>query len=489
MTVAIIFPHQLYEQNPLAKKADKLFLIEDELFFSQYNFHKAKLVLHRASMKYYESMLNKGGSDVTYVNSREANLRKLFTDLANYGVQKVTVFDPTDYLLKRRLKRYSAQQNIELEVLENPGFLTTTKELEERLKKGKTGYFMANFYKTQRKKLNILMNGQEPVGAQWSFDEENRKKLPKDITLPEEHELERAQEVTEAIEYVERNFEKNFGTAEGFNYPVTHQQAREVLDHFLANKMHLFGDYEDAIAQEEHTLFHSVLTPALNTGLLTPNQILEHTFEQHKEMDFPLNSLEGFVRQIIGWREFMRGIYEFEGVFERTNNHFNHNRKIPDSFYNGSTGIEPIDTTIKKILKTGYCHHIERLMILGNFMLLCEFDPDAIYQWFMELFIDAYDWVMVPNVYGMTQYSDGGLITTKPYISSSNYVLKMSDYSEGPWCAIWDGLYWRFIEKHKEEFSQNQRMSFMTGLLNRMKSETLNSHLKNADEYLKSLEQ
>ena len=252
--------------------------------------------------------------------------------------------------------------------------------------------------------------------------------------------------------------------------------------------MKLFGDYEDAIAKNETTLFHSVLTPALNIGLLTPEQIIDETLKYHSQTEIPLNSLEGFIRQIIGWREFMRGVYEFEGVFERTNNHFNHTRKIPKSFYYGTTGIDPIDNTIRKVLKSGYCHHIERLMILGNFMLLCEFDPDEIYRWYMELFIDAYDWVMVPNVYGMTQYADGGLITTKPYISSSNYVLKMSDYKKGKWCEVWDALYWSFIHKNQYEFKSNQRMSFVVALLEKMNKDKLEKHLIAANKFFEKLD-
>lgn len=230
-----------------------------------------------------------------------------------------------------------------------------------------------------------------------------------------------------------------------------------------------------------------MLTPALNIGLLTPQQIIDKTFDFHKQLNYPLNSLEGFIRQIIGWREFMRGIYLREGVKQRTTNTWGLTRKIPNSFYNGTTGIEPIDQTIKKILETGYAHHIERLMVLGNFMHLCEFDPDEVYRWFMELFIDAYDWVMVPNIYGMSQYADGGLMTTKPYVSGSNYILKMSDYTKGPWCEVWDGLYWRYIDQHKELFAKNPRMSMIVNLVKKMEVQKLKTHRNNAENFLNSL--
>ena len=195
----------------------------------------------------------------------------------------------------------------------------------------------------------------------------------------------------------------------------------------------------------------------LNVGLITPQEIVSESLQFARKNNIPINSTEGFIRQIIGWREFIRGIYECKGSEQRTKNFWGFKRKIPKSFYDGSTGIEPIDITIKKVLKTGYCHHIERLMVLGNFMILCEFDPDEVYRWFMELFIDAYDWVMVPNVYGMSQFADGGLMATKPYISGSNYLMKMSDYKKGEWQTIWDALFWRFMHVHRDFFSKKSK--------------------------------
>lgn len=198
--------------------------------------------------------------------------------------------------------------------------------------------------------------------------------------------------------------------------------------------------------------------------------------------------MEGFLRQIIGWRELIRVIYERSGRKQRTKNFWGFQRKIPTSFYEGTTGIDPVDQTIHKVLKTSYCHHIERLMILGNFMLLCEFDPIGVYRWFMELFIDAYDWVMVPNVYGMSQFADGGLMSTKPYISSSNYVIKMSDYTKGEWSKIWDALFWRFIHIHQDFFEQNPRLAMLLGSLDRMTDEKRQSHFFKAEQFLKKLD-
>jgi deoxyribodipyrimidine photolyase-related protein len=489
VTIALVYPHQLFEKNRLFDKADEFILVEDELYFKQYNFHKNKLILHRASMKYYASLLVELGKSVNYIECSLGNTTKSAIEKAkSKGATEIIIISPDDYLLKRRIDRYASQLSLSICYTENPGFLTSSNELDLRLTKNKTGYFMASFYKNQRTALNLLMDKNQPAGGKWSFDEDNRKKLPKNIKLPDIEQLNENIFVKEANKYVEANFKSNLGSSDEFNYPTTHKEAWQWLDAFLIERMQNFGDYEDAIAKDQNILFHSVLTPALNIGLLTPQQVIDRTMELHEKHDFPINSLEGFIRQVIGWREFMRGIYLKEGVFERTNNYFNYGRKIPASFYNGTTGIEPVDQTIKKVLATGYCHHIERLMVLGNFMLLCEFDPDEVYRWFMELFIDAYDWVMVPNVYGMTQYADGGLITTKPYISGSNYILKMSNYHEGNWCHIWDGLYWNFIYKHQEKFSSNQRMTFSINMLNKMNPEKLTSHINHAHEFLKSLD-
>ncbi|RAW03247.1 cryptochrome/photolyase family protein [Pseudochryseolinea flava] len=486
MEAALIFPHQLFAETSWLKKNVEVFLIEDHLYFTQFKFHKQKLVLHRASMKYYEQRLKHQGFKVHYVEHAEHdNLKTLFEGLRNKRVTTIHCVEAVDYLLTRRLKRYSSHNDITLVVHRTPNFLITDEEFAS-MTNGK--YFMANFYIQQRKKLKILLDESGgPLGGKWSFDTENRKKVGKNVSIPPIYIPRENDFVKEAKNYANQHFAENYGTCESFLYPTTHEEAIITLEDFLRHRMHSFGDYEDAIVRNESFLFHAVLTPALNIGLLTPKQIVDKVFEFVNTYHYPLNCLEGFIRQIIGWREFMRGIYMREGVFERTANSQNFSNKIPETFWTGDTGIEPIDATIKKILKTGYCHHIERLMILGNFMQLCQFHPNHVYHWFMELFIDAYDWVMVPNVYGMSQYADGGLITTKPYVSGSNYILKMSDYKKGKWCDIWDALYWRYIFKNQDTFRQNQRMNMIVSLLGKMEKVKLQRHLKVADEFLAHL--
>ena len=223
----------------------------------------------------------------------------------------------------------------------------------------------------------------------------------------------------------------------------------------------------------------------LNLGLLDPRDVIDRILARRDHV--PLNSLEGFVRQVIGWREFIRGIYQYRGTAIRKTNFWDFDRPMPASFYDGTTGIPPVDRVIRQVLADGWCHHIERLMVLGNFMLLCRIRPDDVYQWFMELFVDAYDWVMVPNVYGMSQFADGGTFTTKPYLSGSNYVLKMSDEAKGPWCEVWDGLFWNFIGDHTEFFLSSPRMSMMARTWMKLSPAKQDAHRKAAQTFLATL--
>ena len=399
------------------------------------------------------------------------------------------VVEPDDYLLNRRLQRYSRNSGIELKYLPNPGFLNGLGENAE-YRAGKKRWFMADFYKWQRRRMNLLMEKDEPIGGKWSFDEENRKKVPKKLLpeIPELLELQFDEIDEEAREYVENRFAENLGEIETFFYPTSHSDAEAWLKHFLTHRFEKFGTYEDAIVEGESWLWHSMLTPALNVGLLTPDQVVKAAIDHFEQHDVPLNSVEGFIRQIIGWREFMRATYHDLGVEMRTTNHWGHHRKIPQSFYDGTTGIVPLDDTIQRLLKTGYCHHIERLMVLGGFMFLCEFDPDEIYRWFMELFVDSYDWVMVPNAYAMSQNADGGSITTKPYFSGSSYIRKMSHHKKGEWCDVWDGLYWRWIWNHADELAKNPRWAMMCSMVKKMDEDKRQTHLENAEAFLHQLD-
>ena len=488
-TANLIFPNQLFEENPLLNQEGVFFLVEEYLYFKQYNFHVQKIIFHRASMKYYENFLKNKRKNVIYIDHYEvhADVRKLIPYLKNNGFSHINYVLTEDDYLEKRINRNFKKYSFSVSKYETPMFLNQRKDLVF-FDKNKKKYFQTSFYINQRKKFNILLSQDgSPVGGKWSFDTENRKKYPKNKLPPKINKLSSDQYFIEAKKYVKNYFSKNIGFfSEKPLYPHTHNDAKDWLNRFLIDRLKDFGAYEDAIVESESYLNHSVISPLLNNGLLTPKLVVELTI--NFKLNFPINSLEGFLRQIIGWREFIRGVYLVKGSEERTSNYFNFSRKIPKSFYDGSTGIFPVDSCIKKLRKTSYNHHIERLMILGNFMLLCEFDPNEIYKWFMEHYIDAYDWVMVPNVYGMSQFADGGLMSTKPYFSSSNYLKKMSDFPRGEWEKIWDGLYWRFISNNRKYFENNIRMKFMINLLDKMNPDKKRDHFENAKLFLNSLD-
>lgn len=481
----IIFPHQLFKKNPILKKERVTFLIEAPRYFTDFSFHKTKLMLHRASMKAYADYLEKKGYQVFYIDIHKWNT--LFNILKKKKFNVIHYIDPVDIPFENDfLKKIKILSRTILKY-ETPAFLSPTDWLKKIFEK-KDSYFMQPFYVKQRKRLNILLTkNKKPLGGKWSYDDQNRKTIPENLTIPKLWTPKVDVYVKEAKEYIEKHFSKNPGTTDNFIYPVTFIDAQKWFRNFLKKRFKQFGPYEDAIIADKHFLFHSVLSPLLNIGLLTPDEIVDKALIHTKKHKTPINSIEGFIRQIIGWREFVRAVYIFDQKKQRKANFFHHHKKLPKSFWNGSTNIEPIDVTIHKTIEIAYVHHIERLMILGNFMLLCGIKPENVFTWFMELFIDAYDWVMVPNVYGMSQFADGGLMTTKPYISGSNYILSMSDYSKNEWSSIWDALYWHFLYKHKKKLSDVTRMNIMYLQLKKMKKSSLNKHLKIARNFLKKI--
>lgn len=480
--IGLIFPNQLYKKSELLDQCEIVYLIEHPLFFGEKryisNFHKNKLVLHRASMKYFYDHEIKVSKH--YVEYDLDNLESVFKRISK---NKIFIYEPKDFLLNKRIKKLANEYEIELKIVPNPGFLTPEEIYKEYFNNHK--YFMTPFYVEQRKRLNILVDkNNKPLHGKWTFDTENRLKLPKNLMIPEIKFFGNNEYVKDAKNYVEKNFPENLGTSDNFIFPINHKEAQQALMNFLEERLNNFGPYEDAMKIDSTFNFHSVLSSSINIGIITAEEVVKETLEYAKNNKVNFPSLEGFIRQIIGWREFMMIVYERDGVKERNSNFFKHSIKLPKSFYKGTTGIKPVDDTIKKAYDFSYTHHIERLMIMGNFMCLCEIAPDEIYKWFMEYYIDAYDWVMVPNVYGMSQFADGGLITTKPYVSSSNYILKMSDYKKDDWCEIWDGLFWRFLHKNSAKISSNSRIGM---LLKTNTFDKVKDKIKLGDKFLENL--
>ncbi|MEX0849626.1 MAG: cryptochrome/photolyase family protein [Candidatus Dependentiae bacterium] len=482
----LILPTQLLEQHPLLeKKKETVFLVEFERYFSDFNFHKQKIIFHRATMQMYKDFLKKNGHMVVYIEHH--NSKEFEKQIKAKKIDILHCLDPVDTPFEKVLKARCKKIKTALEFYETPLFLTPTDWIKKYFK-NKKNFRQQGFYQAQRKRLNILMTQKgNPIGGKWSFDAENRKPLPDSIKIPIFYKPRTNKYQKEAINYVQKHFKNNYGNAETFFYPTTYPTAKKAFDDFLEKRFAQFGPYQDAIVQNELVLFHSVLSPLLNVGLLTPQDILEKTLAYAKKNKVPINSLEGFIRQLIGWREYVRAVYILEGQEQRKSNFFEHKRKMPKSFWDAKTKIPPVDDAINQALNYAYNHHILRLMVLGNFMLLCEINPNDIYRWFMEFFIDSYDWVMVPNVYGMSQYADGGSMTTKPYISGSNYILKMSDYKKGKWCETWNALYWHFIYKKRNVIKKIPRLAIMYSYLQRIHTKKIQAYIKESDEFLAHL--
>jgi deoxyribodipyrimidine photolyase-related protein len=465
----MLFPD--LEKLQINKTEDLVIMIESKDLITHFKYHKHKIILFLAAMREYAQNLKEKGYTIEYKTYEENKLETFTTTLESIcsknSINSLETFTIEDHFFRKELKEFCDLKDISLIQKLSPGFICSLKEFKEYTH-SKKRFLMNDFYIWQRKRLTILVDSNlQPIGGEWSYDSENRKKTPKSYTSPKLTPQKPTELTVEVMKMVEKSFSEHPGTADTFYLPTTREDSLKHLNEFFEYRFKDFGVYEDAIDTSSTFLNHSVLSPLINVGLLTPDEVVNKALVYAKENEIPINSLEGFIRQIIGWREFMRGMYHTQKL---KGNFLGHKRGFNKDFYSGETDVLPVDDAIKKVEKYAYNHHIERLMILGNFMLLCEIDPDEVYKFFMEYYVDSSDWVMVPNVYSMSQFADGGTFATKPYIGGSNYIKKMSHYKQDSWCDVWDGLYWRFIDRNRELFEKNYRMSMMVTLLDKMDS-------------------
>ncbi len=468
----LVLGNQLFEPKHFSKqKVDAVFIREDFELCTYFKFHKQKIVFFLAAMRAYASELTDTGFNVHYeeLKKSEKTYEIHFLNwIKKESINKIILFEIEDKFFEKRILKSLELAKIKFEILPSPMFLTSRDQFKTYLGKTKRP-FMKTFYESQRKRLKIMVDpNDKPLGGQWSFDEENRKPLPKTVNPPEIEKIEVTPFIKTAIAVVQKNFSDHPGELNDYWLPVDRIGAKKWLKKFLDERLAFFGPYEDAMTDRSDFVFHSVLTPFLNTGLLTPEDVVRAIITVGNKKKLNITSIEGIIRQVIGWREFIRGIYQSFSEKQDTTNFWNHQRKLNKNWYDGTTGIEPLDQVIKKVNRLGYAHHIERLMIVSNMMLLLEVDPKEVHRWFMEMFIDSSDWVMGPNVYGMGQFSDGGIFATKPYICGSNYYRKMGGFKKADWCEAVDGLYWSFIEKHKDFFMKNPRLSMMARTVEKM---------------------
>ena len=473
--IFIILPTQLFHSNNSnLDEMDIIYLIEEPYYFTSKPFHKQKLMLHRASMKYYYDYLNSNSKlnlkdKIKYIEFDE------FSKIKKRKDDEFYMYDPID---NEMIEKYSKLFKIKFH--HSPSFLETREELDEYRNKftnKKNYYHDRSFYRWQRKRLNLLMEDDKtPVGNSWSFDKENRNKFDKDYKEDKIKTYDNNY-LREARTYVKKNFNDNFGNIDNFYYPITSEEVANHLNNFIKNRLETFGKYQDGISQKVVFGSHSVLSPLLNIGLITPDIIIKKIIEyykNHKSSSLSLSTVEAFIRQLIGWRSYVRFIYIYHGKEMMSMNYLNHTNKIPENWYdkNSNTDLIIVDDMIKKVHEYAYLHHIERLMIMGNIGLLLQINPKELYEWFMICFIDAYEWVMVANVFGMSQYSlntSNISMMTRPYFSSSNYIKKMSDYKNKQMFDVWDKLYWNLLKTHREKFKKIYSLAPQIKLLDKRK--------------------
>ena len=454
-----------------------IILIESLSHAKERRYHRQKLILLWSAMRHFAEELKNDGWSVTY-ETAETFEEPLDQWIERNKIDELRVMEPAD----RPFAEFLAGLSLSCNLVQTPNnhFLWSKDEFEDWAATRKS-LLMESFYREGRKRFNILMNGKKPVGEKWNFDKENRKPPKGKISPPDPLEF-APDEITQAvIKTVESADYSTFGEAEGFGWAVTREQALAVLEYFVSDRLETFGPYQDAMVTGESTMWHALLSPYLNIGLLQPMEVIaaaEHAYEAH---DLPLNCIEGFIRQVMGWREYMRGIYNHVDADYPSRNYFEHIQPLPDFFWSGDTQMNCLHQTSTTLKQTGYSHHIQRLMLLANFSLIAGLSPQQVEDWFHSAFIDGYDWVMQTNVIGMGLFADGGILATKPYAASANYINKMSDYCKG--CQYnhkartgedacpFNFFYWDFLARHRDKLSQQGRMNFILNNLDKMSDE------------------
>jgi deoxyribodipyrimidine photolyase-related protein len=465
--------------------------------------HIQKVTAFFAAMQAFCALLSKHGHCVLYIKLNDPENKQSFSENCNYLIKKHSVNHfqyqlPDEYRLDELLKNYSNNLQIPFTVFNTEHFFSSRNELGEFFKNKKT-YVMESFYRHMRKKHCVLMEGDEPISGKWNYDEENRKKLPANhkAIAP----LVFNNNVKDIVSYIDKSNIKTIGKidAENFIWPINRKQSLELMHFFVQHCLPLFGTYQDAMTPEDWSLYHSRLSFSLNCKLISPLEVINQAIEEWKkrpnEIDY--NQVEGFVRQIIGWREYMRGIYWLKMPQYAELNYFNHFNNLPDWYWTGKTKMNCLKHTIIQSLNYAYAHHIQRLMITGNFALLAGVHPDEVDKWYLGIYIDAIDWVEITNTRGMSQFADGGIVGTKPYVSSATYIDKMSHYCKscyynkakktGDKACPFNSLYWNFYARNENKLSGNPRIGMMYNIWHKMKPETKAELLIQADYYLKHI--
>lgn len=485
-TLFVVLGDQLDRRSPVLERInadrDAVLMMEVEDESRSPASHKQRTAMFLAAMRHHALWLRDRGLRVEYVRlDDDANTQSFHGEMIRaverLGAKRVAVVEPGDHRVRKTLESAAGKAGAELEILDDPHFLTTPAAFAEWAE-GRKQLTMEYFYREQRRRLGVLMDGDKPVGGEWNFDKDNREsfKAPPRPTPPPMFELDAV--TREVIELVESRMPDLPGSMEGFGWPVTREQAIEALDDFIENRLHRFGRYEDAMWSGQRTLYHARLSPALNLHLLSPEECVDRAVEAYEAGDAPINSVEGFVRQHIGWREFIRGVYFLEGPGYGDRNELGDDGELPELYWTADTDMACMADCVGSVVDEAYAHHIPRLMVMGNFAMLAGIEPKRVADWYLGMFADGIDWVTAPNVVGMAMHADGGVVGTKPYAASGKYIKRMSNYCDGCRYDVdkrtgddacpFNTLYWDFLIRHRETFRGNNRMAMMLKNVDRL---------------------
>ena len=443
--------------------------------------HKQKIALIFAGMRNFAERLRGRGVQVRYVridhgDNTHAIDTELLRALTDIGCERVVITECGEWRLQRLLESLGDRAPVPVEILEDDRFICSRAEFADWAR-GRPDLVMEFFYREMRAKTDLLMDGHRPAGDRWNFDADNRKRLPKDVRPPRRERVPPNAVAREAIADVQRLFPDNFGDLADFGFPTTTKEAHAVLQHFLTDVLDTFGDYQDVMAHEEPFLWHGLISTALNMGLLLPLEVCRAIAAEHEAGRAPLNACEGFIRQILGWREFVRGIYWLKMPEYGLRNALDADRHLPWFYWSGESKSACIKDVVSTVRRHAYAHHIQRLMVTGQFAMLLGVHPDEIDEWYMAVFADAFEWVEMPNTRGMATYADGGIMGTKPYAGSGAYINKMSNYCgrcwydvkqrTGPRACPFNVLYWDFWMRQEKRLRDNQRIGYVYTTLGR----------------------
>lgn len=464
--------------------------------------HKLKIAFIFSAMRHFAGELRELGFDVHYTKLDDPENSGSFTEelarqVAMARPRRVVVCEASEWRVLEAMKQWETLLGLPVDVRPDARFLCSKTEFQGWAQGRKT-LTMEYFYRDMRRRTGLLMNGNEPEGGRWNFDAENSRPAQPDLFQPKHRRFSPDTITREVVELVERNFPENMGSASDFGFAVTRTQAEEAADDFILQFLPNFGETQDAMLRDRPFLNHALLSFYINVGLLDPLEICRAAERAYMEGHAPLNSVEGFIRQIIGWREYIRGIYWLKMPGYENSNAFNARRSLPDFFWSGDTDMACVSSVITQTINHAYAHHIQRLMVVGNFSMLAGLDPHAVHLWYLSVYADAFEWVELPNVIGMSQFADGGFMASKPYAASGAYISRMSDYCEGCRYNVgkktgtdacpFNALYWDFLDRNAETLSNNHRLGQAYSSWNRMSGDKQEPYRQSARSFLADLD-